>query len=851
MKRIIPRIIVGLLLISILTLASNIRPGKATPTTITVPDDYPTIQAAVNAASAGDTIYVRNGMYYEHITLNKTLALIGESRNAIVDGNGIGNIFTVIGSNASIAGFSIRNGSCGIHIEQPGMIILDATIANNTIQNCNEGIKVSAPPGGFGGETSFSAVNNSIINNSLGIGIDNEFFSTEAPYECVSGNITGNLFLNNTIGISGGACSSMAIRNNLILFSTKGIELQYTNVESYYPSASFCNSTNNRIFGNKYGIFFYGHCSGSNISFSDNKLDRNEYAAYIYYEYEPYASSDTWHFYHNDFVNNTQEAFVYEAPTEHGPPQTYPTMTWDNGYPSGGNYWSDYQTKYPNATEIDSSGIWNTPYVINENNTDYYPFMQSLPISIPAPSVQVPPVAHFSYSPNAPVVNQTVTFNAWSSGDLNGTIVSYAWDFGDGNYSTSTQPTITHAYSSVGTYNVTLTVTDNYGLTDVDVKNVSVGKLNSTISIQASPTTITIGKSTRISGSITPSRPEANATIYDMLNGEGIWSVLANVTTDANSTYYYTWAPTQPGNYLLKANWTGDQYTLSAETPMITLDCMKIVTSISISTSSSSTIVGFSIGIAGRLTDEYGNGLTNEVVVLYYATYGVNTWNLITSDATDAFGNYSAVWVPSATGTFTIKAEWAGNSTDSGASRNVTLGCVPYKDQYVFSVESNSTISELVFNTTSMELSFTASGPSGTRGYTRVTVAKSLVANATNIKVYLDGNQLNYSIASTDDSWLLTFNYTHSTHKVAVDLNAATIPEIPSITLLLLLMLLTMLVAIIVGKRNKAYCPELDHSSYEKSRCNEVNYGFSPFLISIISIGPLGVVSRAITQLNL
>jgi hypothetical protein len=51
------------------------------------------------------------------------------------------------------------------------------------------------------------------------------------------------------------------------------------------------------------------------------------------------------------------------------------TNVWDNGYPSGGNYWSDYQTKYLNATEIDSSSIWNTPYVIDTNNTDFYPLM--------------------------------------------------------------------------------------------------------------------------------------------------------------------------------------------------------------------------------------------------------------------------------------------------------------------------------------------------------------------------------------------------------------------------------------------------------------------------------------------
>jgi hypothetical protein len=46
---------------------------------------------------------------------------------------------------------------------------------------------------------------------------------------------------------------------------------------------------------------------------------------------------------------------------------------WDDGI--RGNYWSDYLTQYPNAAEIDSSGVWNTPYVIDTNNTDHYPLM--------------------------------------------------------------------------------------------------------------------------------------------------------------------------------------------------------------------------------------------------------------------------------------------------------------------------------------------------------------------------------------------------------------------------------------------------------------------------------------------
>jgi parallel beta-helix repeat protein len=56
--------------------------------------------------------------------------------------------------------------------------------------------------------------------------------------------------------------------------------------------------------------------------------------------------------------------------------------TWDSGYPSGGNYWSDYQTRYPTATEIDSSEIWNTAYVINGNNKDNYPLMKPYMLAV-------------------------------------------------------------------------------------------------------------------------------------------------------------------------------------------------------------------------------------------------------------------------------------------------------------------------------------------------------------------------------------------------------------------------------------------------------------------------------------
>jgi PKD repeat protein len=85
-----------------------------------------------------------------------------------------------------------------------------------------------------------------------------------------------------------------------------------------------------------------------------------------------------------------------------------------------------------------------------------------------------PPVASFSYSPNYPMANDTVIFNATASYDPDGNIVSYEWNFGDGNITTVTNPIVTHVYSTYGNYTVTLKVTDNFGLTDAHVEIVEV-----------------------------------------------------------------------------------------------------------------------------------------------------------------------------------------------------------------------------------------------------------------------------------------------------------------------------------------------------------------------------------------
>ena len=90
----------------------------------------------------------------------------------------------------------------------------------------------------------------------------------------------------------------------------------------------------------------------------------------------------------------------------------------------------------------------------------------------------VPPVASFTYSPTEPKVHDVVTFNASASYDLDGKITSYGWDFGDGTREVyvggNLTQTTTHAFDLRGVFPVTLTVTDDDGLTANSTQIVTV-----------------------------------------------------------------------------------------------------------------------------------------------------------------------------------------------------------------------------------------------------------------------------------------------------------------------------------------------------------------------------------------
>ncbi|MBA7643680.1 hypothetical protein ES703_51412 [subsurface metagenome] len=78
--------------------------------------------------------------------------------------------------------------------------------------------------------------------------------------------------------------------------------------------------------------------------------------------------------YHNNFINNENQAYDNRS------------NQWDNGYPSGGNYWGDYA-----GEDIDNDGMGDTPYIIpSDNNQDRYPLM-NLFVPEAIPSEEAPP----------------------------------------------------------------------------------------------------------------------------------------------------------------------------------------------------------------------------------------------------------------------------------------------------------------------------------------------------------------------------------------------------------------------------------------------------------------------------
>ncbi len=168
---------------------SSFRIETASAGTIIVPDNYPTIQEAINNANDGDTVFVRNGTYEEDVVINKSISLLGENKiGTIVSGNYVygESVVNINSSNVLLSGFTVRRGYWGIDVNGHDIIITNNivddnklagielnfwynnTIVENTISN-TEGYLISNPIGGYVENTTLIYHNNFINNHEAGM----------------------------------------------------------------------------------------------------------------------------------------------------------------------------------------------------------------------------------------------------------------------------------------------------------------------------------------------------------------------------------------------------------------------------------------------------------------------------------------------------------------------------------------------------------------------------------------------------------------------------------------------------------------------------------------------------------
>ncbi len=221
----------------------------ATSGTIWVPDNYTRIQWAIGNASGGDTIFVRAGTYYERLTIDKKISLIGENEhNTNIDGNGTGIIIFALASNITVSGFTVQNGECGIWLWQTANNIFTRNIASN---------------------------------NQYGI----------YAWESNTNILTGNIVSNNQYGIYIWRSSNNILSGNIASNNQYGIYL-------YYSRNNIV--TGNAVTNNQYGIRLDFFCNNNtltcnNVSSNDNSGIRLTF------------SSDNM-ICHNNFIKNIETA---------------------------------------------------------------------------------------------------------------------------------------------------------------------------------------------------------------------------------------------------------------------------------------------------------------------------------------------------------------------------------------------------------------------------------------------------------------------------------------------------------------------------------------------------------------
>lgn len=329
------------------------------------------------------------------------------------------------------------------------------------------------------------------------------------------------------------------------------------------------------------------------------------------------------------------------------------------------------------------------------------------------------------------------------------------------------------------------------GFQTLAAENAQTTNVATSVHMVVNPNPAGLGQTFRVNITVEPPPPTLNSFFkkinIHIMKPDGNIDVIT-VSTEPRSyqdfsydSVWFEYVPDQVGTWNLYADYTGDTYAdgsivyLPARSQTVKLTITNeydpqptpakriSVISISAKNSANSNLMA----ITGSLTNPGAIGISDGSVQLSYALSNDTSWTYIGSCLTDNQGKYSYQWTNPVSGTYTLKAEWFGNKAFLEASNTLIVNSIPYENEQAF-VQSNSSIAQITYDATT-GLSFTVSGENGTIGFSKVTIPKTFMPEKEKIRVNIDGKQINYEVSSSEDSWIITFTYQHSTHQVTIN----------------------------------------------------------------------------------